>query len=94
MSFFKITLARSSIGLPFRTRRVLYALGLHKRGRTVYQPVSGQSAGMIMRVKELLTVEEVKEGLTFEEIRKERKTARGFVVSGNVRRGGGRVGPA
>ena len=54
MAFFKITLRRSAIGLPERTRGVLAALGLRRRMQTVYHPVSPQFAGMIMRVKELV----------------------------------------
>ncbi|KAK9416219.1 hypothetical protein SUNI508_01636 [Seiridium unicorne] len=45
MSFFRITLHRSAIGLPERTRGVLAALGLRKRTQTVFHPVSPQFAG-------------------------------------------------
>ena len=40
MAFFKITLIRSAIGLPKQTAGVLQALGLRKRMRTVFHPVS------------------------------------------------------
>ena len=59
MSFFRITLHRSAIGLPQRTHGVLAALGLRKRNQTVFHPVSPQFAGMIMKVKELVRVDEV-----------------------------------
>ncbi|KAI1389032.1 ribosomal protein L30p/L7e-domain-containing protein [Hypoxylon trugodes] len=78
MSFFRITLHRSSIGLPERTRGVLAALGLRKRSQTVFHPVSPQSAGMIMKVKELVKVKEVERALTPEEMRAERRPEPGF----------------
>ncbi|KAK9769943.1 hypothetical protein SCAR479_13408 [Seiridium cardinale] len=78
MSFFRITLHRSAIGLPERTRGVLAALGLRKRTQTVFHPVSPQFAGMIMKVKELVRVEEVDTALTPKEMREERRPERGF----------------
>ncbi|KAF5616282.1 ribosomal L30 [Fusarium sp. NRRL 52700] len=59
MSFFRITLHRSAIGLPERTRGVLAALGLRRRMQTVFHPVHPQFAGMILKVKELVRVEEM-----------------------------------
>lgn len=87
MSFFRITLHRSAIGLPKRTRGVLAALGLRRRSQVVFHPVSAQFAGMIMKVKELVRVEEVEKALSKKEVREERRPDRGFVVEGNVRRG-------
>lgn len=78
MSFFRITLHRSAIGLPERTRGVLAALGLRKRTQTVFHPVSPQFAGMIMKVKELVKVDEVDKALTPKEMREERRPERGF----------------
>ncbi|KAF7588076.1 39S ribosomal protein L33, mitochondrial [Aspergillus hancockii] len=40
MSYFRVTLVRSAIGLPRRTTDVLKALGLKKRMATVFHPVS------------------------------------------------------
>lgn len=85
-SFFRITLHRSSIGMPERTRAVLAALGLHKRGRTVYHPVHPQFAGMVMRVKELVRVEEVSHRPTAAEMRAARTPDPGFWVESKVRR--------
>lgn len=79
-SYFRITLHRSSIGMPHRTRAVLTALGLHKRGKTVFHPVHPQFAGMVMKVKELVRVEEVPRKLTPVEIRAERTPDPGFWV--------------
>ncbi|KAK4175649.1 putative mitochondrial LSU ribosomal protein L33 precursor [Triangularia setosa] len=80
MSYFRITLHRSAIGLPQRTRAVLAALGLHKRSQTVYHPVEAQFAGMIMKVKELVKVQEVDKKLTKWEVQAERRPDSGFYL--------------
>lgn len=80
MSFFKITLHRSAIGLPRRTRAVLEALGLRKRSQTVFQRVSPDSVGMLMKVKELVRVDEVGRAQSKAEIHAERKPDPGFYV--------------
>ena len=80
MPFFRITLIRSAIGLPKKTQGVLKALGLKKRMRTVFHPVSPQVAGQIMRIKELVAVSEVDEPLTAEEMRESRKPDPGFYI--------------
>ncbi|KAK7978016.1 39S ribosomal protein L33- mitochondrial [Apiospora sp. TS-2023a] len=77
-SYFRITLHRSAIGLPERTRGVLAALGLRKRSQTVFHPVEPQFAGMIMKVKELVRVSEVDRALSPKELREERRPERGF----------------
>lgn len=80
MSYFRITLHRSAIGLPKRTRGVLAALGLHRRGQLVFHPVHPQFAGMIMKVKELVRVEEVERALTRREVYDARRPEAGFWV--------------
>ena len=80
MAFFRITLIRSAIGLPKKTQGVLKALGLKKRMRTVFHPVSPQVAGQIMRVKELVAVSEVDKSLTAEELRQSRRPDPGFYI--------------
>lgn len=80
MSFFRITLHRSAIGLPKRTRGVLAALGLRRRTQTVFHPVSPDFAGMIMKVKELVKVEEVAKALTKAEVKAARTPERGFWI--------------
>ncbi|KAI1497426.1 hypothetical protein F5X99DRAFT_396869 [Biscogniauxia marginata] len=80
MSYFRITLHRSSIGLPERTRGVLAALGLRRRCQTVFHPVSAQVAGMILKVKELVRVEETETALTTREMRDLRKPDPGFYI--------------
>ncbi|KAI6085616.1 hypothetical protein F4821DRAFT_240163 [Hypoxylon rubiginosum] len=86
MSYFRITLHRSAIGLPQRTRGVLAALGLRKRTQTVFHPVSPQSAGMILKVKELVKVSEVDRALSPQEMREERRPEPGFWIEKAVPR--------
>lgn len=83
--FFRITLMRSAIGLPKPTWGVLAALGLHKRMRTVYHPVSPQVAGQIFAVKELVDVQEVGERLSKSEMRELRRPEPGFWVEKRAR---------
>lgn len=91
-SYFRITLHRSAIGLPERTRGVLAALGLHRRCQTVFHPAEPQFAGMIMKVKELVRVEEVGRRLSAAELRAERTPDRGFWVERRAGAAGGAPG--
>ncbi|CAJ2511341.1 Uu.00g069660.m01.CDS01 [Anthostomella pinea] len=86
MSFFRIQLQRSAIGLPKRTRGVLMALGLRKRSQTVFHPVEAQFAGMILKVKELVSVQEVDRALDSKELRAERSPEPGFFIEKAVPR--------
>lgn len=86
MAFFRITLMRSPIGMPKKTTGVLKALGLPRRMRTVFHPVSPQVAGQIMRVKELVHVEEVSEAMTRQQVRMERKPDPGYYIEKAVPR--------
>lgn len=86
MSYFRITLHRSAIGLPLRTRGVLAALGLRKRMQTVFHPVEPQFAGMLMKVKELVRVDEVETRLARGEVKGERRPDSGFYLERGVRR--------
>jgi large subunit ribosomal protein L30 len=79
-SFFRVTLMRSAIGLPRKSSGVLKALGLHKRLRTVYHPVTPDVAGQIFAVKELVDVQEVDQKLTHGEMKELRKPDTGFWV--------------
>ncbi|ERS99262.1 50S ribosomal protein L30 [Sporothrix schenckii 1099-18] len=83
MSFFQVTLNRSAIGLPQRTRDALAALGLRRRNQTVVHAVSPSSAGMIFSVKELVKVKEVSEGreATLAKLKAARRPDPGFVVA-------------
>jgi large subunit ribosomal protein L30 len=84
MSYFRITLLRSSIGLPKQASGVLKALGLRKRMKTVYHPVSQQVAGQIFAVKELLDVQEVDQKFSPEELKELRRPDSGFYVESRV----------
>ncbi|KAF8596572.1 hypothetical protein BDV93DRAFT_500384 [Ceratobasidium sp. AG-I] len=79
---FRITLRRSAIGLPKSSKRTLEALGIHRRGATVFQSHSPEAAGKILRVKELVEVKNVpaSEVKTKTEMRHERKAVRGYSV--------------
>lgn len=80
MTFFRITLLRSAIGMPRRTTDVLKALGLKKRMATVFHPVSQSVAGQVMKVKELVEVQEVDRRLTKQEVHLQRKPDPGYYV--------------
>ena len=80
MSFFRITLMRSGIGLSGKTQGVLKALGLRKRMTTVYHPVTASVAGQIMRIKELVDVKEVDRALSRVEMKDARRPDPGYFV--------------
>jgi large subunit ribosomal protein L30 len=80
MSYFRITLMRSAIGLPGRTTGVLKALGLKKRMATVFHRVTPAVAGQIVKVKELISVQEVDQPLTKQEVYLERKPDPGYYI--------------
>lgn len=84
MSYFRITLIRSAIGLPAKSSNVLKALGLRKRMATVFHPVSPNVAGQIMKVKELVAVSEVDEPMTKREVHLGRKPDTGFYIEKRV----------
>jgi len=86
MTFFRITLIRSAIGLPSKSSGVLRALGLRKRYRTVFHPVTPEVAGQIMKVKELVSVREVEEAMTKAELKEARKPEPGFWIESAVPR--------
>jgi len=79
---FKITLYRSAIALPKRYKATLVALGIHRRMQTVYHPHTPDIAGKILRVKELVHVENVPESSvrTKTEQRWERQPQPGFKI--------------
>ncbi|AMD20293.1 HDL451Wp [Eremothecium sinecaudum] len=84
MVFFKVTLSRSTIGMPKKTRSIVKSLGLGKRGSIVYQPVSEPIVGAIAKVKELVTVEVTEKALTKEEQRELRKSEPGFILEKRI----------
>ena len=58
MAMLKITQTRSTIGQSARHRGTLRALGLGKIGRTAEHQESPQLAGMLRKVRHLVTVED------------------------------------
>ena len=85
---FKITLRRSAISLGDKIKGTLKALGIHRRFQTVYFPHSPEVAGKILRVKELVEVENVPTHMvmTKQQQRQTRKAPRGYKVV-DTRRG-------
>ncbi|KZO96637.1 hypothetical protein CALVIDRAFT_537002 [Calocera viscosa TUFC12733] len=81
---YRITLMRSALGLPSYARETLAALGLKKRMQHVFHPFSGTTAGQILRVKELVVVQNVPASAvrTKQEERLLRRPNRGFQVLG------------
>ncbi|KAH9933593.1 uncharacterized protein BXZ73DRAFT_77217 [Epithele typhae] len=85
LTHYRITLHRSAIGLPTRFKDTLVALGIHRRLQTVYHRHTPDIAGKILKVKELVTVENVPASAvrTKLEQRLERKAPRGYEVTGS-----------
>jgi large subunit ribosomal protein L30 len=86
MSFFRVTLKRSGIGMPETLRGTLAALGLHRRGQTAFHDVNRSSAAQIFMVKELVDVEEVDSKMTKYEMKLARRPDAGFWVEKAVPR--------
>ncbi|KIM39186.1 hypothetical protein M413DRAFT_447149 [Hebeloma cylindrosporum] len=84
---YKITLRRSAISLGDKIKGTLLALGIHRRFQTVYFPHSPEVAGKILRVKELVEVENVPTHavMTSTQQRQARKAIRGYKVVGTRR---------
>ncbi|KAK6500844.1 39S ribosomal protein L33, mitochondrial [Arthrobotrys conoides] len=80
MSFFKVTLIRSSIGMPQKKVGVLKALGLRKRMRTVFHKITPATAGQLMKVKELIALSTTDQKMTRREMHEKRQPPPGFVV--------------
>ncbi|KAK0455233.1 uncharacterized protein EV420DRAFT_589433 [Desarmillaria tabescens] len=79
---FKITLRRSAISLGDRIKGTLESLGIHRRMQTVYHPHSPIVAGKILKVKELVEVENVPDHLvrTKQQQTLDRRPKRGYKV--------------
>ncbi|KAJ4485715.1 hypothetical protein J3R30DRAFT_3252230, partial [Lentinula aciculospora] len=81
---YKITLHRSAISLGSRIKSTLESLGIHRRFQTVYHRHTPEAAGKILKVKELVQVENVTTDMvkTKQEMTKDRKAKRGYTVTG------------
>lgn len=86
LTHYKITLRRSAISLPESFKATLVSLGIHRRMQTVYHPHTAECAGKILKVKELVEVENVTTSAvrTKTEQRQERKASRGYRVVGST----------
>ena len=60
MSKLKVTLVKSGIGYSQDQKRTLRALGFRRLNQSVVHEDSGSVRGMIIKVRHLLKVEEVK----------------------------------
>ena len=60
MSKLKVTLVKSGIGYSQDQKRTLRALGFRRLNQSVVHEDSGSLRGMIIKVRHLLKVEEVK----------------------------------
>ncbi|KAI7882709.1 hypothetical protein K492DRAFT_176060 [Lichtheimia hyalospora FSU 10163] len=57
--YYKVTLTRSTIGLSKDYRAAAKTLGLHRLNQTKYHTVNPSSAGLILKLKEIVKVENV-----------------------------------
>ncbi|ORZ20352.1 hypothetical protein BCR42DRAFT_408587 [Absidia repens] len=81
-NYYKITLKRSTIGLSKDYRAAAHTLGLYRLQQTTYQPVNASTAGSILKLKELVKVENIAAIPTKEDLLAA-KTPRGFKVIGS-----------
>ena len=59
MSSLRITLVKSSIGVPEKLRKVLVGLGVRKTNSSVLRKDTPEIRGMVFKVKHLVQVTEV-----------------------------------
>ncbi|KAG0050026.1 39S ribosomal protein L33, mitochondrial [Gryganskiella cystojenkinii] len=82
--YYKVTQTRSLIGVPKSTIKVLKSLGLGRRiGRPVFQPHNASAAGKILKVKELVKVENIAGSIPPEGFQRTRAT-KGYKVVGKM----------
>ncbi|KAF9109022.1 hypothetical protein BGX27_008073 [Mortierella sp. AM989] len=81
---YKVTRTRSLIGVPKSTIKVLKSLGLGRKiGRPVFQPHEATAAGKILKVKELVKVENIPGPIPPEGYQRTRAT-KGYKVVGKM----------
>ncbi|KAI9270476.1 hypothetical protein BDA99DRAFT_557301 [Phascolomyces articulosus] len=78
--YYKVTLTRSTIGLSKDYRAAAQTLGLFRLNQTTYQPVNASTAGLILKLKEIVRVQNVDH--IPEKINQ--KTERGYKVVGRT----------
>ncbi|KAF9214943.1 39S ribosomal protein L33, mitochondrial [Podila verticillata] len=81
---YKVTQTRSLIGVPKTTIKVLKSLGLGRKiGRPVFQPHNAAAAGKILKVKELVKVENMTGPIPPQGFQRTRAT-KGYKVVGKM----------
>ncbi|CAO3626047.1 unnamed protein product [Cunninghamella echinulata] len=68
-NYYKITLKQLPFGLSKDYKAAAHTLGLYRLQQTTYQPVNASTAGSILKLKELVQVENVDRIPTKEDIR-------------------------
>jgi len=83
---YKITLLRSPRGLHPKYGKIVKALGL-RRGQSVYRPHEAKYAGSILKIKELVAVENTTELGRVNELleqKSKKERAKGYTVLGRI----------
>lgn len=79
-----ITLIRSPIGMPEKTRTTLNSLGLYRRFQSVMKPFGPIAAGRILAVKELVSVRNVVKEDGLRGVRRRRPEGSGLEIAGRA----------
>lgn len=79
--YYKVTLTRSTIGLSQDYRAAAKTLGLFRLNQSSYQPVNASTAGLILKLKEIVRVQNVDQ---IPEKSAAKKTERGYKVVGRM----------
>ncbi|CAO3609466.1 unnamed protein product [Cunninghamella blakesleeana] len=81
-NYYKVTLKRSTIGLSKDYKAAAHTLGLYRLQQTTYHPVNASTAGSILKLKELVQVENVDKIPTKEEVLAAKPNS-GYKIIGN-----------
>ncbi|KAI7848147.1 hypothetical protein BDC45DRAFT_575120 [Circinella umbellata] len=79
--YYKVTLTRSTIGLSQDYRAAAKTLGLFRLNQSTYQPVNASTAGLILKLKEIVRVQNVDQ---IPEKSAANKMERGYKVVGRM----------
>ncbi|KAI9474328.1 hypothetical protein BDB00DRAFT_860636 [Zychaea mexicana] len=82
--FYKVTLTRSTIGLSKDYRAAAQTLGLFRLNQTSYQPVNPSTAGLILKLKEIVRVQNVDQIPEKTAVAAINKAERGYKVVGRM----------
>ncbi|KAJ3339628.1 39S ribosomal protein L33, mitochondrial [Gonapodya sp. JEL0774] len=81
---YAVTLTRSLIGVPHPIAALAHRLNLRRRMKTVYLPIQPSVAGQILKLKEIVKVENVSYVPTNREVNEARKFRKGYTVVGKM----------